>query len=813
MADENKPHAPGGSLDPSNDINKNSNPEGPCPTPSTTSNEASFPSSVTTSRHSPSLDSSRQANVDCDTHSPQHGGADPSIDGSHSPSREGIDPSINGTHVPDNGGTDPDVGGSHIPDQDVSGGFDGSHVPSYEGADPSITGEHTPAEPTSDGFDGSHSPDESATTPDGIGGSHHPSPDSVNIPKTRSTSFSPSIVAIATEDAVVAPTVRFENKVNDQSPNKLSPTALLTPPRSVSGTWQQRVTEIDKAIRSQLGIITPNISNTGIPTGISRLQDDPFSFTGGAQGSRAGIAGVDLQAKMMLKTARALGKTGLALFGIEQATLHSLNTSDSKVWDPLYFVNRMTPVLHRTAPVGKPDDSSYSSSSALGRHEHKVSKDIGALSGIGDMLSKTSRLSEHKVRDYEPPFSSREVDVMIAGPHQIANRANPRYTGASSQDNSLIPHEEKEKNTGVPFVELAMRLRNRYAPEATYEHQPPYFDVNNIIDDILTGQTSLDGLPVKVIDGGNTNERRTVDVAAMFETKNVKIGMILKPEYSVDSRDKHFGTDTADRSRSKLRKSAYSNGILPMSYEGEDKGAFYSNDGNTTDQLNDDDAYVPLSFTDMRPMTSKTESGKFRTIYFRPIITALSEEFTPEYEASQYWGRVDPVMIYGSTKRTVNFTFELHAFAPEDLAVIYNKLHWLSSMVYPEYDSASAMKSGPVTRLRVGDVIRSGAVGLPGVIESLSYDYSDQIWELKKDFKVPRSIIVNCSFTVLHDTPMGRNAAGDFGSIGHVTPEGEYVSSVSNFGTKTNKGSETGEVPLQVNPGGFRNFPHNGDNE
>ena len=206
-----------------------------------------------------------------------------------------------------------------------------------------------------------------------------------------------------------------------------------------------------------------------------------------------------------------------------------------------------------------------------------------------------------------------------------------------------------------------------------------------------------------------------------------------------------------------------------------------------------------MSFTDLRPV-----GDVFRTVYFRPIITSFAESFSPEWNKKPYFGRVDSVATYQSTGRTVSLGLKLIAFGPEDIRTIYQKLHWLASMVYPEYDANVAFKSGPVVRMRVGDVINGlgpeGGRGLPGIIESLDFDYNDALWELKKGYKLPRHVDVSLSFTVLHDVPIGRGLEGRFGGIGTINDNGEFRVDVG-----TN-GAGTGERAPIADSKNFRNF-------
>jgi len=232
-----------------------------------------------------------------------------------------------------------------------------------------------------------------------------------------------------------------------------------------------------------------------------------------------------------------------------------------------------------------------------------------------------------------------------------------------------------------------------------------------------------------------------------------------------------------------LRKSVFVdagsdyNSVIPMGFDVDeiDGSIILPKGQDVPKDLTDDAAYMPLSFTDMRPI-GDTANAQLRTVYFRPIITAFNEDFAPEWNKQSYYGRSDQVVTYNSTIRTAFITFELHAMQRKDVDVIFKKLNWLTSMVYPQYDHELLLKAGPVCRMRIGDVFSAGFKrGLTGVIDSLSMDYSDSIWELDEGSKAPRSVSVNISFHVLHDSIIGLNNEGNFGGIGRVDEDGRYV--------------------------------------
>lgn len=216
-----------------------------------------------------------------------------------------------------------------------------------------------------------------------------------------------------------------------------------------------------------------------------------------------------------------------------------------------------------------------------------------------------------------------------------------------------------------------------------------------------------------------------------------------------------------DVGSSKLARSAAIHGIvrLPVPTEGEPvPGGTVSYGGAVLSEttvphlVDDDDVRLPLYFTDLRKDPS---SDAYRSVFFQPMNLVINETFSPSYDESQAFGRVDPTVGYMGTSRTWSVSFEVHAFAPEDLRVMYEKMTWLTSMVYPSYGPDALMRSGPVCRMRIGDLASTSEGGVPGVIRSLNFDFAECLWELQRGMKVPRSFGVQLDYLVLHDGPVG----------------------------------------------------------
>jgi hypothetical protein len=165
--------------------------------------------------------------------------------------------------------------------------------------------------------------------------------------------------------------------------------------------------------------------------------------------------------------------------------------------------------------------------------------------------------------------------------------------------------------------------------------------------------------------------------------------------------------------------------------------------------ISDSENYMPFMFEDLRIPNN--------LLYFRAFLKpGMAEAFAPQWSENNYYGRTDPIPVYGGTTRTVDLSFDIVAWGPKDLPVMYKKLQKLQSMVYPLYDDKGFIQSGPIVRIRVGDLIcAADNKGLPGYITSLDFSYDESIWNIKQDFKVPRNVTVSIAFTIIHERNPG----------------------------------------------------------
>jgi len=128
--------------------------------------------------------------------------------------------------------------------------------------------------------------------------------------------------------------------------------------------------------------------------------------------------------------------------------------------------------------------------------------------------------------------------------------------------------------------------------------------------------------------------------------------------------------------------------------------------------------HVPFYFHDLR--TNEIVS-------FHAFLNALSDSFSPSYNASSGFGRIEDVQIYQKTQRAIQVDFTMVAMSKEDMQEMYFKMNKLVSMVYPQFSRGTMLEhknsagnttrfvqpfsqvttATPVIRLRVGDLVKS----------------------------------------------------------------------------------------------------------
>jgi len=146
-------------------------------------------------------------------------------------------------------------------------------------------------------------------------------------------------------------------------------------------------------------------------------------------------------------------------------------------------------------------------------------------------------------------------------------------------------------------------------------------------------------------------------------------------------------------------------------YSGESKGTL------------DDVDFVPLKFYSI-PL------GK--TAQFRCTVTGLSETFSPQWDNYKFLGSPFANFTYVGIERSVTFNFKVYSLNANEHKVVWDKLNFLTGLVYPQGYADSTALIPPFIKFTLGDLFDKKI----GFIESLSYTYDDSTpWNITKKEK------------------------------------------------------------------------------
>ena len=110
-----------------------------------------------------------------------------------------------------------------------------------------------------------------------------------------------------------------------------------------------------------------------------------------------------------------------------------------------------------------------------------------------------------------------------------------------------------------------------------------------------------------------------------------------------------------------------------------------------------------------------------KSINFRSTITSLTETFSPSWEPSRFIGNPFSFYTYDSIERTVSFNFTVFSLSAKEHKVMWDKLNFLQSLVYPQgYYSTTAVKA-PLVELTLGSMYSRKV----SFIESLTFTTPD----------------------------------------------------------------------------------------
>ena len=167
---------------------------------------------------------------------------------------------------------------------------------------------------------------------------------------------------------------------------------------------------------------------------------------------------------------------------------------------------------------------------------------------------------------------------------------------------------------------------------------------------------------------------------------------------------------------------------------------------------------------DFAPLKFKSiPTGK--TTQFRATINGLSETLSPSWDSGKFVGSPFNYYTYSGIERSVSFNFKIFSLNVDEHKIAWDKLNFLTSLVYPQYYFSNSSVAPPFISFTLGDLYKNKY----SFIESLSYTFDDSTpWEIEeKNYRLP--MIIDVATTIKFIESRGNTAGKKFYSFQPTT--------------------------------------------
>lgn len=179
-----------------------------------------------------------------------------------------------------------------------------------------------------------------------------------------------------------------------------------------------------------------------------------------------------------------------------------------------------------------------------------------------------------------------------------------------------------------------------------------------------------------------------------------------------------------------------------------------------------------------------------RHVSFKGFITEFNDSFQASYNSESVYGRMDPIMTYQGTQRTINASFDVVAVNMEESVSNLARIENLVTLLYPKYNSSEngqgieTIQATPLIKVKFANMIldassvepvgrlfidndgrevgSAGSIsakntGLLGAIEGFEYqpNFDQGMFMTNNGKAFPKYVALSFSMTVLHTHKLG----------------------------------------------------------
>jgi len=159
-------------------------------------------------------------------------------------------------------------------------------------------------------------------------------------------------------------------------------------------------------------------------------------------------------------------------------------------------------------------------------------------------------------------------------------------------------------------------------------------------------------------------------------------------------------------------------------------------------------------------------------VSFKAFVSEYGDRFDSKWNKQDVFGRVDPVMTYQNTERTIQLGWAVPSFGVCEAICNLERVSLLMKMLYPEYRNVAGTKnvsgivSAPLLQLEFRNMINStsGPNGLTVVSSGFNMEPDLEMGFFGDDLGnyYPKVINLSSTFTVLHNHTVGWRRRGKY---------------------------------------------------
>jgi len=236
-------------------------------------------------------------------------------------------------------------------------------------------------------------------------------------------------------------------------------------------------------------------------------------------------------------------------------------------------------------------------------------------------------------------------------------------------------------------------------------------------------------------EGGDVKEFKGIDlslVSPVYGTQRKdSIGVFGKTEYAYKAIFDKKGNPIWNKDQAAYDPTSPYTGLpgdeAPILEKSLERKYGLTNKNDIINQLSPSDEYNKEEYEgkDLIPFWISHVGLSDKPIFFRTLITGLTETVSPSWNTNSFVGNPYNFYTYTGVERNVSFNLKLYCMNPYELSVNWEKITKLTQLTYP-FINKDKLMNAPIISFRIGDIYNSKIA----FIENLTYTIPDDSnWE------------------------------------------------------------------------------------